>query len=61
MNLRRVISSSLVSVVLMALVWQFSEMGAFRDMTTNFFGKLVVCFIAFIVAQVVGAFLSGGK
>ncbi|MBA7496189.1 hypothetical protein ES702_06787 [subsurface metagenome] len=55
------ISTSLVSVFLMALIWQLSEMGAFRDMTSNFVGKIVVCFLAYIVAQVVGAFLSGGK
>jgi len=61
MGFRRMISTSLVSVFLMALIWQLSEMGAFRDMTSNFVGKIVVCFLAYIVAQVVGAFLSGGK
>ena len=61
MGLRRSVSSSLVSVLLMALIWQLSEMGAFRGMTSNFVGKLVVCFLAFIVAQIVGTFLSGGK
>jgi len=61
MGIRASATSLLVSIILMAIVWELSESGAIRNVTGNFFGKIVFSIFIVGIGWIITFFLSGGK